>query len=439
MVLNRAGGIVIGLALAAAAGCSQSLFDNHGAPGGGPGPGSDGGVDTTVPAMCAAPCLADAGRDFDGTSHGATMHWRYLEDRRNRTWAMMTPTGAPAVMTGADPGNAITTCQGSSAAACAMLPDAVLVSAAGATAAADPAIEFTTPDAAVVQITLRVLVPGDADQEIRLYRNSREDVLFTATARVGALLEHSLTLDALAGDRFLVALAPTARGASNVAVQLFASATGAMFPRDCQLALGFGGATGSSLEDVCRHARFDSFQADAMPAAIRLAPGPYAELGDGVELLSGWFLAGGKVLDQNSDLTLQFWTLQRNQDTVDTAWPFSDLDLDSGGGLGVAVTPGAPPILDATTSLDPAQKTFIDATTAYDAQGVWRFVRVIHAGDALRVCLDGRLVTSSTVPVGHLRTTQPPYLGRDVVWTVDAFFDGVLDDVRMIDGALPCP
>lgn len=437
MVLSRARA-AIWLAVVTAAGCSQSLFDNHGAPGG-PGPGSDGGADTMVPALCAEPCLADAGRDFDGSSHGATMHWRYLEDRRNRTWAMMAPIGTPVVMTGIDPGNVVTGCQGSPAAACTMLPDAVLVSSAGATAAADPAIEFTTPDAVVVQITLRVLVPGDADQEIRLYRNSREDVLFTGTAQVGVLLEHSLTVDALAGDRFLVSVAPTARGASNVAVQLFASATGAVFPHDCQLALGFDGATGSSLTDRCGQARFDSFQADAMPAAIRLAPGPYAELGDGVEVLSGWFLAGSKVLDQNNDLTLQFWSLQRNQDTVDTAWPFSDLDLDFGGGLGVAVQPGAPPILDATTSLDPAKNTYIDATTAFDTQGVWQFVRVIHAGDALRVCVNGRMVTGSTVPAGHLKTTRPPYLGRDVVWTVDAFFDGVLDDVRVTDGALPCP
>jgi hypothetical protein len=426
-----------GLALAATAACSQSLFDNHGAPGG-PGPGSDGGIDTPVPAACAEPCLADAQRDFDGTSHGATMHWRYLEDHRDRTWGLMTPGGSPTVMTGLDPGNTITSCQGSAAEACHILPGAVLVSSAGASSAADPALGFTTPDAVVAQITLRVLVPGDTDQTIRLYRNSREDVLFTGTAQVGHVLEQSVTLDALPGDRFLVTVAPTGKGASNAAVQLFASATGAAFPQGCQLALGFDGATGNSLADLCKHAAFTYFKADAMPAAITLAAGPYAELGEGLDIQSAGFLAGSQPLDQNHDLTLQFWSFQRNQDTPDTPWAFSDLDLNFGGGLGVAFIPGAPPVLDAVTSIDPVKNTYIDATAAFATQGTWQFVRVIHAGDAMRVCLNGRLVTNATVPVGQLKTTVVPYLGRDEVWTVDAFFDGVLDDVRVLDGALPC-
>ena len=428
---------LLGAALAATAACSQSLFDNRG-PGNGPGPGGDGGIDGMVPALCAEPCLADAGRDFDGTSHGATTRWRYLDDHRDRTWAMMTPSGTPAVMTGADPNNLITSCTGSAAAACSRLPDAVLVSSAGAAADADPAIEFTIPDPTVLQISLRVFVPGDADQDIRLYRNSREDVLFTGTAHVGELLEQSVVVDALAGDRFLVAVAPTANGAGNVAVQVFASATGAVFPLHCQLALGFDGAAGNSLADLCKHAGFDYFKDDAMPGAITLSPGPYAELGKGLDVAPAGFLRGNQVLDQTHDMTLQFWSFQRNQDTVDTAWPFSDLDLNFGGGLGIAFAPGAPPILDATTSLDPVKNTYIDATTAFQTQATWQFVRIIHTGDALRVCLNGRQVTNSNVPAGHLKTTEPPYLGRNVVWTVDAFFDGVLDDVRMLDVARPC-
>jgi len=66
---------------------------------------------------------------------------------------------------------------------------------------------------------------------VRIYRNSREDVLVTATAMPGVALDREITVDALAGDRFLVALAPEAMGAGNVAVQLFVNNTGAVFPR----------------------------------------------------------------------------------------------------------------------------------------------------------------------------------------------------------------
>lgn len=449
MVLIRAGAAGLVLAALASAACNQSLFDNHG-PGGGTGgdaggAGDGGGV---LPGSCPAPCIADAAADFDGTDRGASLRWRYLEDHRDRTWGLMTVgSTTPAVMVGQNALNHITTCKGNEGfAACGKLSDALLISSAGATAAADPAIELTAPAAAVIQISLRVFVPdGSPDQRIRLYRGSREDVLFTGVAAAGRLLEQAIALDALAGDRFLLAVAPTAAGASNVGVQLFAGPTGEVFPRACQLAFEFDGLSGTQVKELCQGAGFESHHYDDSTgdeplAAIALAAGPYAEQGMGVDLSGARYLQGAQVLDQLGDLTVQLWSLQNTQDTVQvSAWPFSDLDLNVGGGLGIAVESAVTPILDATTSLDPVQNTYIDASSAFSAERVWKFIRVVHAGGTLSVCIDGKRTTTAAVPVGQLKTTLPPYLGKNVTWTpVIPDFEGVIDDVRVLSGALPC-
>jgi len=207
MVLIRLGWLCV---LACAA-CSQSLFDAHGPPGG-----------DSESATCKAPCIADAAVDFDGSAGGKNQMWRYLDDHRNRTWTAM--TSGSTTMTGADPANRITSCAANGgAAACAMLPDALLVSSSGATSAADPAIELTSPAQQVLQLSIEVFMASGADQTIRLYRNGRPDALFTGVATAGKPLEQTITVDALAKDRFLVAMAPMAAGASDVATEQYRS------------------------------------------------------------------------------------------------------------------------------------------------------------------------------------------------------------------------
>src|SRR5262249_32798137 len=157
---------------------------------------------------------------------------RYLDDHRDRTWAAMTPSSTK--MTGADAANHITTCAANpAAAACAMLPDALLVSSSGATTAADPAIEFTAPTQQVIQLSVKAFMASGTDQAIGLYRNGRPDSLFTGVATAGTLVEQTITVDALAKDRFLVAMAPTGAGASDVAIQFIASSAGMLFPQAC--------------------------------------------------------------------------------------------------------------------------------------------------------------------------------------------------------------
>jgi hypothetical protein len=344
-----------------------------------------------------------------------------------------------AGMTGLDPANHIASCRDNAALpACQALPGGLVMSSAGATAAADPAIEFHLDAPHVIQLTLRAFVPGDTGQGVELYRNSREDVLFKGTAPAGQMLAQTIALDALAGDRFVFALTPQARGADGVAVQLFATETGAVFPSTCQLALGFATVNDMAIQDLCKGATFTASGPQG-PVALAFGPGPFAEHGTALDLQPGDYLRGMGTLDQGRDLTVQFWMLQRNQDTFDIAYPFSDLDLGAGGGLGIGIVPGAPPVLDVRSARDPHMNTYFDTTTAFSVQGLWQFVRVVHSGDTLSICINGQRIVTNTVPADQLRTAFSPYLGRNVIWPPgDAFYDGMLDDVRVLSSALPC-
>ena len=417
--------------LVALAACNQSLFDNHGTTDAAGG----GDDDTVVPATCPSPCAADLAADFNGTPGGANNQWRYLEDHRDHTWLAM--TGA-AVRTGADAGNKIAACTTDSA-ACRALPGALLISSAGATSAADPAVELTVPPEYLVQLSLRAVATG-ADQTIRLYRNSREDVLFTGTVGAGTTLEHAILLDVLPGDRYVLAVAPSTIG-GDVAVQLFASTTAAVFPSSCQVALTFSAADGNTVANACgppfTHGLYDG-NMDTQPP---LAAGPYAELGTAGDFTSDNYFKAGKTLDRTHDTTVQFWVKHRAIVDSYNAWLFSDIDLNNTGGLSIGILDVDPPRLDVETcaTATASTNTYITTTTLYPDDHAWHFIRVVHTGGKVNVCLDGVKKADMDVPPGFLKSGFEPRLGADVVWSPQgAFFDGELDDVRVLTGALPC-
>lgn len=431
------------LALVTLAGCGQSLFDSRGDTDGGTG---DGGGDGPVASTCPAGCIGDAAADFDGSPAGSTGRWRYLDDRRTRAWTAMTAAGN--VFTGADPRNKITTCaQEPSAAACGELAGALLVSSGGATSAADPALEYTVAANEVIQLTLRVHVPtGTLAQIVRIYRNSREDVLTTATAMPGVTLDQAVTLDALAGDRFLVALAPDAMGATSVAVQLFVNTTGAVFPSKCQLAMSFSAAIGNDVDNLCgADLTYNDYTLTTEPVQPTLAAGPYSELGMAADITPDHYYKGTALLDRTGDSTIQMWV--KHDALVDPygAWIVSDEDLNNGGGLGAVIydAGGSVRSLDVVTCTctgPPCNSpTFAIETVPYPADGAWHFLRLTHTGGTVNICIDGRKVGDFAVPATDLVSTFSPRLGRNVVWNPSgAFFDGSIDDVRAFTTALAC-
>ena len=435
MVLMRWLFVVLALA-----GCKQSLFDSHG------GDDSDGGGgsgDGSIGSTCPMPCLGDAGGDFDGTPAGGNAHWRYLDDHRDRTWAPMTAMGTETFV-GANPANTISTCaQHPASAACAALPGALLVSTAGQATPADPAIEFTADANRTIELQLGVAVPaGGLGQTVRLYRNSREDVLFTGTADPGTTLSHAITLDALAGDRFLVAIAPPAAGQADIGVQLFVVGANATFPTECQVALPFAALeSGILTANTCGGGFTAQLDSSGTPAPA-LGTGPFAEQGQAATIAVHNYYDSATALDRPGDVTIQLWI--KHDMLVDMftgAWAFSDLDLDAGGGVGMVIYDDDNGILRLSTQTctDPNLVTFDTIDTLYPVDQQWHFVRAVHHQDGvMQVCIDGQLQGSKTL-AGTLKSTYPPYIGKNVRWTpTDASFIGQIDDVRVLNTALPC-
>ena len=432
MVLSRHAARVLAVVavLALAAGCGESLFDAH-------APLDAGNGD--VPTSCPETCLADAAANYGATPPGAD-RWQYLDDHRDRTWAPMTVTAGDEV--GADPANTISSCaRKPDAAACKALHGALLVSTAGAGAAADPAIVYTSASAQVLELDVVVRVPaGQPDQLVRIYRNSREDVLFTAAAVASATFHQEITVDALPGDRFFVALAPTSGGAVDIGVHVFVSATSDMFPRACQLAVPFSMASGNTVANLCGAPGTHFEDATGANAPV-LAVGPFAELGPAADLARGTYFESPGILDKSADVTVQLW--MRNDMLVNSnaAFAFSDLDLDIPGGLSIDLFQDD----NGATQLEAFTATMVDPSLEFNSGHApwpgpgWHFVRVVHRDDTIELCIDGALATSFAAARGSLASTQHPYLGRNVMWTpTGSFYDGGIDDVRVFTGALPC-
>lgn len=427
--------------LIALAGCGQSLFDSHGSVDGG------GGGDSSVPASCPTPCLADAAADFDGSPRGSTGVWRYLDDMRTRAW---TPMGGDInEMTGAGM-NRITTCaKHGSAAACADLSGALLVTSSGATTLADPALELTNDANRNIQLTLRVRVPSGApEQLVRLYRNSREDTLVTALALPGVTLDQLVKIDALAGDRFLLAMAPMAMGATDVAVQMFANPTGAVFPVDCQSAYSFEtpSTMATKVSDLCHANTMTSFDFNTTPPdPVVRGAGPFPELGMALKLVESKYSEATTVTERPGDSTMQMWVKVDTMPPQNTgAWAFADEDLDVAGGLGVVIfdDTGTSPMIQfgtCTQGSPPGPLMFAETVVSYPMPTAWHFLRVVHKGGTVTACVDGVKKGSFALPTGKMASTIKPRLGRNLFGLPGgAHLDGRIDDVRLFGVALPC-
>lgn len=454
MVLTARGRrIALLAALAAAAACNHSLFDNRP---GGTGSGSDAGSDGPgVPASCPGGCLGDAAANFDGSDTGTTHVWRYLEDQ-GRAWQAMTLSLVSSTMMGQiDAANQITTCTTrNDAPACRALPGALLMSS-GATSAIDPAIEFTAPRTMpqVLQLSLRAYLAGGAGQTIRIYRNSREDVLFTSPLTATNLVEHAVVVDALPGDRFLVAISGT-EAASEVAVQFYVNATGQPFPTTCQLALSFTGVTTTTttVQDPCNKYTFTSFVFDQPPMQTTKAtpfvsgPGPYPEQMPGIAVAQNMFLLRDgpsplNALDWTHDTTVQMWAQPTMLEQLGAdSYLFDDFDIDTCGGmeLSVRAAGGQNPRITLHGCTDPVTMATDIITPAFPLDSAWHFVRVVRNAAGFDLCIDGAYVASLSVKPGAIASNNPPVLGKPLPYDEGASYIGGFDDVRAFTAALPC-
>ena len=420
-------------------GCKQSLFDSHGDDGTGDGGG--GGGDGAIPQACPAPCVGDGGGDFDGTVMGSDGHWRYLEDAKNHTWTPM--TAASGKFVGATSGNEISSCKNDgSAGVCSQLPGALLLSTAGGTGPVS-AVEWVAPTARVVQLQVGVRIPdGGATQTVRLYRGSREDALFAATADPGVTVTKELTLDVLAGERIYITMDGNA--VTQAGVQMFIVGDMATFPSTCQIAVTFDAATGNTVDNLCgldfTYHNYDT-TTDIPPT---LAAGPYTEEGMASSIQTAKYFDAPNPLDRTGDFTIQFWVKFMGVVDVNTGgWVFSDLDLDVAGGIGMVLytdqmTNHLATEISSCTETTTTTLLFDTIDAQYPEDAGWHFVRIAHSGTDIAFCLDGTKLGNKTF-THPLASTYPPYLGKNVKWLpTEPSFNGQIDDLRVLTQALPC-
>lgn len=424
-------------ALAGGAGCGQSLFDAN-------GDRRDGGGDDDgppVPETCPDMCLGDAAADFDASSS----FWRYLEEVTSRQWMPMGLVGAERIGS-IDPGNKIAQCKGSSAPACQALPSGLLVTPAGQSAEQVPALEFEfrATEAQVLHLSLRAHVPKDGgEQNIRLYRNSAEDVLFTAPGVKDATIERDVIVDALPGDRFLLAVEPVGLVGGSAALEFFVSNRGESFPQTCELAASFETASGSVVPDLCKKGRALTFKVGPMgmdTSPMFIDAGVFPEQRRAINIPIGYYFraAGNPILRGSSPQTVQFWARVNSVSASEDGWAFSDFDVDLGGGSGVSFTSVAAPQIQVQGAARVTGGVITGVESAPFSIGPWRFVRMIVTDSKITWCVDGKPMPDLPLASDRPEAQYPVSLGIREAQTM-AQFDGALDDVRVFSTALPCP
>ncbi|HEY0254361.1 MAG TPA: LamG-like jellyroll fold domain-containing protein, partial [Kofleriaceae bacterium] len=305
------------------------------------------------------------------------------------------------------------------------------------------AVEYIAPMARVVQLQLGVRLPdGAPSQTVRLYRGSREDALYTATADPGATLQQIVKLDVLSGERIYVTIDGGA--VANAAVQLFVVGDSATFPSECVVGLGFDTAAAMTITNACstKNLGYHDYDNDDLAVPPTLVAGPYAEEGMAGGITAPNYFKAEDPLARTGDFTLQFW--MKFEGVIDSStggWPYSDLDLDQGGGIGIVLfTDGMTGKLDAevTSCTNPGPLAFDNLDVTYPDDKAWHFVRVVYKGTAVSMCVDGVKLGSQAFSK-PLTTTYGPRLGKNVVWTPqEPSFNGSIDDFRVISTALPC-
>ena len=325
---------------------------------------------------------------------------------------------------------------------CSQLPGALLMSTAGNGPVS--AVEWIAPSSRVVQLQLGIRIPdGSATQTIKLYRSSREDALYTANADPGITISKMLAIDVLQGDRIYVTLDGAA--VTNAGVQMFIVGDSATFPSTCQVALEFSAVGGGdTIDNLCgADFTFMNYDTNDVPSPPTLAAGPFTEEGMGASIALGRYYVAPNPIDHSGDFTIQYWVEFNGVVDSDTGgWMYSDDDLDATGGIGMVLYTDQMTnhvAIDVTSCTDATNLTFDDIFAQYPAGNDWHFVRVVHSGSDVALCVDGAKLGNKTFTKTSLATTYAPYLGKDVKWLpTEPSFNGELDDVRVIAQALPC-
>ncbi len=429
----RAQGL-IGVALALLSGaCTQSLF-------------GDGGLDTIDGdgPPCEGAGSGNMACDFNGAQGGLSGSWRYVDDPRDRTWAVMSPGSAAGlegmVGAGAVPAVIASCLTHTDHALCANdLERLLFLPGRKPEGEPDAAVELAVTASGRFHVTGAALgAQPDGDQELRLYRNTREDLLLVTPLGTSDSA-FDLTVDVIAGDRLLFAVTQEENVApSPVAVGANFADAGS----DCPLALNFEDIVTATVPENCAGRDYTgrkwndvlSDYEDFIPVIIASV---IPELGQAVQLGDAGgeneyirSPIGAEPLDYSSSVTVQFWVSfpTGQYPGFSGTSTFSDFDDATDKGIDILIDPSGEAI-----TYDPIW----NVSTQLPDFG-WHHFRYVRdaANSRVYMCLDGQRVALENLTITDQTSNQLPWLGR--LPGGQAQFNGALDDVRVSYEALPC-
>jgi hypothetical protein len=436
------------------AGCNQSLFDEHVDEGGTADAAVAGGADAST--LCPEPCVGDAVGDFSATTQGPV--WGYRTDLRDDTGTKYADLMAGDIavdlngwLTNASTVSGIASCKAvPSAPGCAGLADHLLFLPAPKTAGTDPTLSFTVPSDGVYRVSgsyrLPDGVPAGAQTYVELARNARRDYVYL-DALVPAVAPQTFDLDveAAAGDRLLLTVAPAASGTpAALGVQMYVSRSATGLPGQCQAGASFDGIDEpAQLKDHCLGSAWTN-------AGTTSVPGASPELGSARSLAYGTHLHGPTPLDRTGDFTIQFWFKDQAVPASELVRPepiFADDDCGAPGFWLTVYDDGGPNNWNLrtydTTDWCNSDHHLPDITWTQDVEfDTWHFLRIVRstAEGTLRMCVDGKPVgTAVDVPASlDLTSAVGPYLGAEGPDGGPGLASGIIDDFRAFKRALPC-
>jgi hypothetical protein len=137
-------------------------------------------------------------------------------------------------------------------------------------------------------------------------------------------------------------------------------------------------------------------------------------------------------LDLTNKFSFSFWVYKdemRKNDAMDGGVPYIIKNPEPYGDIPYAawewfeLTPGV---------------TFADDSTSYEVNSdkkvdinKWTMISVTYDGETMKIFRNKELVKSELVSVNLIRTSQPLYIGFGHFMTVDNYFKGVLDDMKI--------
>jgi hypothetical protein len=276
---------------------------------------------------------------------------------------------------------------------------------------------------------------GAAPQEIRVYRNTRADLLYHSIVDPGEETPLDLSIDVLAGDRLYIAVSESLAGEREpVAIAAQLSPAG----RFCPFALRFDEVTTPALLEECGGRTYTArrITSSSVGSVIRpmTVPSVIAPHGTAIRFNKGDYLLPGEgSLDYSGSVSVQWWMrfpepgeFALNDETV----VFSDTDDTGALGLDVVVSTDGrvKPLFDGESSL------FVSLS-----DHEWHHFRFVRDADAnmMYVCRDGHYIASRYLPATNVTSNHLPYIGHDG-GLLAPYFNGVLDDIRVVYRALPC-